>query len=1270
MNAPNDPFIELGLIEKLLGKDEAIRIAKKFSDDIENTNNWQDDLSEKYATVEDYLKKNPRALENLYFDAYKLFDDPEEVGKFRAAGFDGAIHAGSGATAHEVEYKVFKQNESFSRPTNSNSARTEPTSPRRGSREEIGTARLGNSFSGHPQIKSIHNRGTFDPNDARILYALRKPGTREAAAKESAVRAAKDAFSAGAGLKAIRTYLSSTNLDRVSKAKAEVAAERILRDAKKSGDFEQAAADYVLKNEILNPTGTIKQMIASAVNQRVTGTEIVSSKAALDQTIRLLQSEADNVSLRKGMRQGLEIRNELRRQAKDALPGSIQGKMLNTVANAKNAKDLTVGLEKIRTLLDEHEHSMAVTDLKSLMSELDPNKMRPEFKARVEELIGNLDEKRMAPGTKEHLDALAEYVAKTKEKYPDRLDDISSETLDAIKRLGKKPIADHTTAEIREIHDALQRAVFQNETANLLISGKKAQSLAEATDKIVSELEKNDILPETEGERRPGREQPNVLRRLSMEGTGMDAILSGVAGEGGELHKYGWKNIAGGKSQMYKIMYEMRDILDAHFKANNFDKYKQIEWRHKRVPVRLSDGKVHDFTRAELISIYLNSANRETREMMTGKGGIVQRGFAGEKGQGVKLTTSDLNRLRGMLTPFERQTAEVMLGVFNGPLKKYLNDASLESEGYHKFLTENYWPRSADREQGDLGFLDADLKKMFKKAKLENSPFTKSRQEHEMPIVVGDALNEFERHLRSAAAYSAMTAPVRDMLMITRSSDVGTAIKQRVGDQFERVMDEYLTSASGLSGKSVSEFESKWNMVTRAVVASKLGLRASTMFFNAVGAPIQYMAEMSGAEIPKYMSAYSRMTPAESGRLYKEASSHNAYFRERYSGDPSHIVSFGGREHVERLAGKGAYQRWKDVQEVTLKPMQAAERRATMARYKQLKESGLSPQEAADKLMLETRATQNAIDDLDKPSLVRNMQGTAAGPVLALTSQSFKFRDMLLRYYSKWQKSGGLKNKEATREFLRKGFLVFVSAALIPGIPVTKTIRSAGKEQDQSKNRFNFLDRAVSGSADLVFPKLGDFVNSIQAYAKTGRSDAVRSITGDAVANMMEGSIDLAHAAAEDADKVHRNNERTKEQKLADATKKFLIKGVLPVIGTPGAEAAADYGEGIKRLLSAGDPALHLKNERSKIKQKLPTQKEGESAEDVIDRAVKSGAISREEMRRLETLESSIRDINANLSAIEEKTKMADKEKDPIRREKLLDAVKRMEAENKRISGG
>ncbi len=134
MNAPNDPFIELGLIEKLLGKDEAIRIAKKFSDDIENTNNWQDDLSEKYATVEDYLKKNPRALENLYFDAYKLFDDPEEVGKFRAAGFDGAIHAGSGATAHEVEYKVFKQNESFSRPTNSNSARTEPTSPRRGSR--------------------------------------------------------------------------------------------------------------------------------------------------------------------------------------------------------------------------------------------------------------------------------------------------------------------------------------------------------------------------------------------------------------------------------------------------------------------------------------------------------------------------------------------------------------------------------------------------------------------------------------------------------------------------------------------------------------------------------------------------------------------------------------------------------------------------------------------------------------------------------------------------------------------------------------------------------------------------------------------------------------------------------------------------------------------------------------------------------------------------------------------------------------------------------
>ena len=61
--------------------------------------------------------------------AFRVFDDPAMVEAFKAAGFDGAIHGGFGATVDDIEYRVFDQS----------------------------------------QIKSQFNRGTFDSSDANIL---------------------------------------------------------------------------------------------------------------------------------------------------------------------------------------------------------------------------------------------------------------------------------------------------------------------------------------------------------------------------------------------------------------------------------------------------------------------------------------------------------------------------------------------------------------------------------------------------------------------------------------------------------------------------------------------------------------------------------------------------------------------------------------------------------------------------------------------------------------------------------------------------------------------------------------------------------------------------------------------------------------------------------------------------------------------------------------------------------------------------------------------
>jgi hypothetical protein len=107
MNQPNDPFVELGDIARAVGANLAKKIAVDMKDHITNTNRWSDEIGLVFETFDDYFRSASFSFEDLYFDAYALFDEPTYAAMFKVAGFDGAIHGGSGATFGETEFKVF-----------------------------------------------------------------------------------------------------------------------------------------------------------------------------------------------------------------------------------------------------------------------------------------------------------------------------------------------------------------------------------------------------------------------------------------------------------------------------------------------------------------------------------------------------------------------------------------------------------------------------------------------------------------------------------------------------------------------------------------------------------------------------------------------------------------------------------------------------------------------------------------------------------------------------------------------------------------------------------------------------------------------------------------------------------------------------------------------------------------------------------------------------------------------------------------------------------
>jgi hypothetical protein len=109
INSTDDPFVDLDTLISALGRDEAGRIARKFSGSIEYTSNWLETINpnDEYRDLGEFLDKHPERLGELYFEAYHWLDDHEEVARLKALGYDGAIHGGSGDTALETEYKVF-----------------------------------------------------------------------------------------------------------------------------------------------------------------------------------------------------------------------------------------------------------------------------------------------------------------------------------------------------------------------------------------------------------------------------------------------------------------------------------------------------------------------------------------------------------------------------------------------------------------------------------------------------------------------------------------------------------------------------------------------------------------------------------------------------------------------------------------------------------------------------------------------------------------------------------------------------------------------------------------------------------------------------------------------------------------------------------------------------------------------------------------------------------------------------------------------------------
>ena len=107
MNDPSDPFMDLPLLIRALGRERTMEIALRMGDAIKATGHWIEELQPLWGDdLEGLLRFKPAFLDELYLTAHVVMDDHAICSELARAGYDGAICGGWGFNALETEWRI------------------------------------------------------------------------------------------------------------------------------------------------------------------------------------------------------------------------------------------------------------------------------------------------------------------------------------------------------------------------------------------------------------------------------------------------------------------------------------------------------------------------------------------------------------------------------------------------------------------------------------------------------------------------------------------------------------------------------------------------------------------------------------------------------------------------------------------------------------------------------------------------------------------------------------------------------------------------------------------------------------------------------------------------------------------------------------------------------------------------------------------------------------------------------------------------------------
>lgn len=528
------------------------------------------------------------------------------------------------------------------------------------------------------------------------------------------------------------------------------------------------------------------------------------------------------------------FKEQVKKYAKENLTTIDRERILLEVERVKGKGSMQSVMDKLTDMEDRYLADISRDDLKATLKgirkSLRSGLVRPEYKAKISEVIGEVDPVKMTDKTKLRLGKLATFI----EQNPDH--NVPDYVLRDLNRLDRKPLGEMTKEEVDNVKFSLKHLKHLNDLKNKIIVNRRQRDF----DKVESEAIDNvNLRPVRKGfDEALVEKEAGLLKRLATTGSlNAETIVRKLdQSDNGIIKKVFYDGIDQGTSDTLKIQQEARDIFEESTKDIDVSRWSRAfhpenKW-DKGVDVetfKLDSGRSLRISVGEKIALYLHSLNKASRRHIF-KGGM--NTAVKPSADPFQITQNDLIQISKSMTPDQKKIAEDMYQYLNVTQKDHLNETSVKIMGVDVATESDYFPirvKKTDVKKDYLGeAITPKTIKGFTESTLEGRGMFKSRVDAENTLLLEDAFSAVYKSIKLASAYSGMAEPLRSAKQLFHSGQFRSEISKRYGAHYWNELGGYLRDVEG-ERKNVKGIDELALRALNRLDASVLGLNPWVM---------------------------------------------------------------------------------------------------------------------------------------------------------------------------------------------------------------------------------------------------------------------------------------------------------------------------------------------------------------------------------------------------------------------------------------------------------